>query len=323
MTADALTTDDQVPESLAAVVGERYRAVDVPVRGGTMRVGVWDPAAGPDTAPAPSDAAPTVVAVHGITSSHVAWAELAAAMPDVRLVAPDLRGRGRSRDLPGPYGMPTHADDVAAVMDHLDVPRAVVVGHSMGGFVSVVLAHRHPGRVCSLVLVDGGMPLLPPPGVAPDQLATAVLGPAAERLAMTFPDREAYRAFWSGHPAIGREWTDLTTAYVDYDLVGTGDGLRPATRVEALHEDIRELVDGESLLAGLAELHHPTVWLIAPRGLMDEVPPLYPDAARAHWAAEHPDVEVADVRDVNHYTVVMLRRGVDQVVPHVREALSR
>lgn len=319
MTPDALTPHDQLPESLDGVVGDRYRAVDVPVRGGTMRVGVWEPQAGGGQTP---EHTPTVVAIHGITSSHVAWAELARAMPDVRIVAPDLRGRGRSRDLPGPYGMPTHADDVSAVMADLEVPRAVVVGHSMGGFVAVVLADRHPDKVASLVLVDGGMPLLPPPGVGPDQLATAVLGPAAERLALTFPDHGAYREFWTAHPAIGAEWTDLTTAYVDYDLVEADGLLRPATRVEALHEDIRELVDGESLVSGLANLRHPAVWLIAPRGLLDEEPPLYPEEARAHWAQQHPSVQVADVEDVNHYTIVMLRRGIDQVVPHVRAALQ-
>jgi pimeloyl-ACP methyl ester carboxylesterase len=315
MTSDAPPLPDQLPESVEEVVGERYRAVHVPVRGGTMRVGVWEPEGGAD--------AHTVVAVHGITSSHVAWAELARALPDVRVVAPDLRGRGRSRDLPGPYGMPTHADDVAAVMDVLGVGRAVALGHSMGGFVSLVLADRHPDKVSALVLVDGGMPLLPPPGVAPEQLAVAVLGPAAQRLAMTFPDAQAYREFWAGHPAIGREWTPLTSAYVDYDLATDGGALRPATRAAALQEDIRELVDGESLLTALAGLRHPTTWVVAPRGLMDEVPPLYPQQARSHWLGEHPTVELVEVDDVNHYTIVMLRRGVDQVVPHVRAALGR
>ena len=309
------TSTEHQPDSLTAVVGDRYRTEDVPVRGGSLRVAVWEPRSG-------AADAPTVLAVHGITSSHVAWPLLAAALPDVRVVAPDLRGRGRSRDLPAPYGMPSHADDVAAALDHLGIDRVVAVGHSMGAFVSLVLADRHPEKVSAIVLVDGGMPLLPPPGVEPAELSAAILGPAAQRLSMTFPDHAAYRDFWRTHPAIGAEWTELTTAYVDYDLVETPEGLRPATRAEALEEDIRELVDGDSLLRALEHLEHPTSWLIAPRGLMDEVPPLYPDAARQHWSAEHPEVRVADVADVNHYTVVMLQRGIDQVVPHVRAAIA-
>lgn len=305
---------DTLPASVQTVLGEDYRAVQVPVRGGDLHVGVWEPAdAGPDT--------PTAVLVHGITASHVSWAGVAAALPHVRLVAPDLRGRGRSRDLPGPYGMPTHADDVAAALDHLGVGRATVVGHSMGGFVSLVLADRHPEKVSSLLLVDGGMPLLPPPGVAPEAVAAAVLGPAAERLLMTFPSREAYREFWRDHPALGPGWNALTTAYVDYDLTGTEPELRPATRPAALEEDIRELVDGQSVQHALEHLRHPASWFLAPRGLMNEVPPLYPDAARELWTGRHPQLRMVPVEDVNHYTIIMEDQGVRQLLPHLEQAL--
>ena len=309
-----MSTHTSLLPSVEQVVGKRYHQLEVPVRGGALRVGVWEPE---DDGPAP-----TVLAVHGITASHVSWAELARQLPGVRLVAPDLRGRGGSRDLPGPYGMPTHADAVAAVQRHLGAEDVVVAGHSMGGFVSLVLADRHPELVSSLVLVDGGMPLVPPPGVAPEDMAGLVLGPAAERLRMTFPSREAYREFWGSHPAIGPGWSDLTTAYVDYDLVGTEPELRPATRVDALEEDIRELVDGESVRHALDHLRHPATWLVAPRGLMDEVPPLYPDAARELWTGRYPALRMVAVEDVNHYTIVMLEEGAAQVRPHLVEALG-
>lgn len=304
-----------LPASVPTVLGPRYRAVAVPVRGGDLHVGVWEPD-GPTDGPVP-----TLLLVHGITASHVCWAELVAALPGVRLVAPDLRGRGRSRDLPGPYGMPTHADDVAAVLDALDLGPTGVVGHSMGAFVALVLADRHPDKVTSLALVDGGMPLVPPPGVAPEAMSMAVLGPAAERLRMTFPDRSAYRDFWAQHPALGAEWTDLTGAYVDYDLVGSPGAMHPATRVRALEEDIRELVDGGSVLHAMDHLRHRTTWFIAPRGLLDEVPPLYPEQAVRRWSEQLPQMKVVHVDDVNHYTVVMLRRGVDQLLPHLQEML--
>jgi len=46
---------------------KRYRTLDVPVRGGDLRLGVWEPIDGAD------DKAPTVVAVHGVTASHRCW----------------------------------------------------------------------------------------------------------------------------------------------------------------------------------------------------------------------------------------------------------
>lgn len=68
-----------------------------------------------------------------------------------RMIAIDQRGHGR--------GMPTRrfrledvADDVAATLAALDIDRAIVVGYSMGGAVAQLTAHRHPARVCGLVL---------------------------------------------------------------------------------------------------------------------------------------------------------------------------
>ena len=89
----------------------------VPVAGGELAGGQWH---------ADADGMP-LVGIHGITANHVSWAMIAAALPGVRVIAPDLRGRGRSGDLPGPYGMADHADDVARMLDGLGVERAVVV----------------------------------------------------------------------------------------------------------------------------------------------------------------------------------------------------
>ncbi|MFK5634703.1 MULTISPECIES: alpha/beta fold hydrolase [unclassified Ornithinimicrobium] len=306
--------------SVELVVGPRYHPETVAVDGGELFCGVWEP-----DPPQVEGSAPTVVLVHGITSSHLAWPALVDLLPAVRVLAPDLRGRAASRDLPGPYGMGRHADDVAAAIRALhpgDDP-VTVVGHSMGGFVGVVLADRHPGLVGELVLVDGGLPLTPPPGVSPDQLAEATLGPAAARLRQTFSTRADYRDYWRQHPALGRDWSELSEAYADYDLVGEEPALHPATREAALHGDIRELVDGHDLLRGLDRLRHPTTWLVAPRGLMDEVPPLYPEQARAAWCTAYPSLVLAEIPDVNHYSIVLSRHGAAEVAPWVEQAVAR
>lgn len=73
----------------------------------------------------------------------------------------------------------------------------------------------------------------------------------ADRLQQIFASRSAYRDYWREHPAIGPWWSELMAAYVDYDLVGQEPSLRSATRVEALEEDTRELVDSESVLGAL------------------------------------------------------------------------
>lgn len=290
-----------------------YRTTDVEVRGGTLHTALWGPEE-PD--------APTILAVHGVTASHKAWPYLAQALPGVRIIAPDLRGRGRSNSLPGPYGMPTHAADLAAVLGALTTGPVTVVGHSMGAFASVVLANLYPERVRSLVLVDGGLPLQVPAGMSDEDVIPAVLGPAAERLNSTFPSREAYRSFWRQHPAFSADWTPLVEDYVDYDLTGEAPELRPATRYEAMAQDTAELHRGASLLKALDELAVDTQVLRAPRGLLNEPAGLYAPGYLEGWAEKLPSLRVLEVPGVNHYTIVMGQAGARAVAESVQEALA-
>ena len=181
-----------------------------PVAGGVLAGGQWRA----DAAGLP------VLAVHGITASHRNWDLVAAALPDQRVIAPDLRGRGRSNSLPAPYGLVQHADDLAATLDALDIERVYVLGHSMGAFVSVRFAERHPDRIAGLALIDGGLPVPSPEGISPEDLPKVLLGPALERLSMTFPSRAEYVRFWQRHPALGPYWNSSIEAYVQYDLDG-------------------------------------------------------------------------------------------------------
>jgi pimeloyl-ACP methyl ester carboxylesterase len=288
-----------------------YQRIAVPVRGGDLAVGIW----GPD------DGAP-VLAVHGVTASHLSWPFVAAHLAGIRLIAPDLRGRGCSNGLPGPWGMPQHADDLAAVLDALNIDRAVVLGHSMGAFVSLVLANRHPDRVVSLVLVDGGLPFTAPEGVSDEEITRATLGPAAERLSMTFDSRAQYTEFWKKHPAFAGNWNQVVQDYVDYDLVGEEPVLRPSSSYEAVAADSIDLRGGESVLKALRELAHPTTFIAAPRGLMNEVPPLYSQDAIAAWRQKLPGLMPLRVEDVNHYTIVMSDRGAARVADVVADAVQ-
>jgi pimeloyl-ACP methyl ester carboxylesterase len=285
-----------------------YRTHDVPTNGGDLRVGEW----GPD-----DPAAPTVIAVHGITASHVSWAMIAQDLPQVRFIAPDLRGRGRSAGLPGPYGMARHAADLEAVIEALELPQAILVGHSMGGFVAVVADHLYPDRFSEVLLVDGGLPLALPAGVTKENLVEATLGLAMRRLSMTFPDRATYLEFWKQHPAFtADQWSQAIVDYANYDLTGTEPELRPSASMEAVKADSMDLYDGESLLAGLAELsepRHPVTLLTAPRGLLNQTPGLYSPGDVDRWRAELPAVTIREVPDVNHYTIVMGPAGASAV----------
>lgn len=263
--------------------------------------------------------APPVLAVHGITASSRAWLDVADALPDRRVIAPDLRGRGAARDLPGPWGLRRHAADLRATLRAAGVERAVVVGHSMGAFVSVLLAARYPDTVDALVLADGGMPL-PPAPAGSDGLA--LLGPAADRLRMRFDSAETHRDLWRQHPAFREAWSPHVDAYVAYDLAADGEAWRSAVSLDAAAHDAQELRGPEWYLAALRQVSCPVVFLRAPRGLLDEPAGLYPETVLGAVSGLVPQAHAADVPNVNHYTIVMSPAGAAAVADVVHRIPS-
>lgn len=290
-----------------------YSTLDVPVQGGSLRVGVWDVDDDPQ--------APTALLVHGVTASHLSWPLVAQALPGVRLVAPDLRGRGRSNRVAGPAGMAAHARDLDAVLDHLAVASTVVVGHSMGAFVSLVLADLFPTRVERMVLVDGGLPLDVPEELSREELVSFLLGPAAERLAMRFSSVEAYLDHWREHPAFGHDWTTAVTDYFAYDLVGEAPELRPATSTAVMSDDTVDLNTGHAVVDALGSLRHPTRFLTAPRGLLDETPGLYSPERLTGLLAACPGIRHTEVPGVNHYTITLSEEGAAATAAAIQEEM--
>lgn len=290
------------------------RIVTVPVPGGDLAVGVWD---------AEGEDAPTILAIHGVTSSHLAWEFLAEALPGVRVIAPDLRGRGRSNGVTGPAGLAVHADDVGAVSAAFGLGPVVVVAHSMGAFVAVAFAARHPELVSRLVLVDGGLPLDAPTGLAPEDLVSAILGVTASRLHLRFPSTEAYLDFWRDHPAFAEDWSPELERYLAYDLVPAGEeGLRPATSFETTVEDTIDMNTATTVADALADLDRPAVLITVPRGLQDEEPGLYAEPHLERTLAAYPAIVHERWPGLNHYTVVLSPAGAGRVADVVTGQLA-
>src|ERR1700739_3830144 len=106
-----------------------------------------------------------VVLLHGafmtITNNWPGWIdELSKSR---KVIAVELQGHGRTADIDRDMSSANLADDVAALLDHLKVPRADVIGYSMGGGVAMQCAIRHPDKVRKVVVIssmfrrDGGV----------------------------------------------------------------------------------------------------------------------------------------------------------------------
>jgi pimeloyl-ACP methyl ester carboxylesterase len=285
--------------------------VDVDVTGGelaTFRLGDGD--------------GPPVLAIHGITSSSRSWCAVARALHgEATLIAPDLRGRGRSNELPGPYGIASHAADMASVLEHLGGGPALVAGHSLGAYIAARLAVQRPDLVRSVLLVDGGLPIPGSEGADPQAFLAGFLGPALARLEMTFASSDAYRDWWLTHPAFAGGDIDSRDleAYATHDLVGAAPELRPAVLAEAVRGDAADLL---TMGTAAQALELPATLLCAPRGLLDDPHPMQPIELCAEWAAQAPALRSAvEIDDVNHYSILLGRRGASAVADAIRAAL--
>jgi len=140
---------------------------------------------------------PPIVFVHGLGATSNVWhGQRTTFSKNYRVITYDRSGSGRSQRGPESYSIDFWTDELAGLLDHLAVPSAVVVGHSLGSMVAQRFAGTHPDRTRALILAGG----------------EAVLGPE-EKKAMTERARtiEAH-----GLDAVADAW--LTTA------------LSPATR---------------------------------------------------------------------------------------------
>ena len=158
-----------------------------------------------------------LVLLHGLSANASSFTALVRVLaPTFRVIAPDLRGRARSGKPAAGYGMPEHAADVLALMDVCHVDRAVIAGHSFGGYLAIYLAAHFPERFERLVVLDAAITSHPRIG--------EMLKPSLDRLGKVSPSTDAYLAAVRSAPYMDGMWNDDVEAYFRAELVENPDG---------------------------------------------------------------------------------------------------
>ncbi len=94
------------------------------------------------------------VLLHGYPLDHSIWQPLVERMKKhSELILPDLRGFGESGAVAGEYSLADMANDVAGLLDVLNLDKVFLAGHSMGGYIALAFARAYPGRLLGLGLV--------------------------------------------------------------------------------------------------------------------------------------------------------------------------
>jgi lipase len=287
--------------SAAAHKSEPFQTyLDVPVAGGALTVA--------RAGPPPEAGRPVVLVLHGMTSSHMAYRtdarELCGDPWSMCLLAPDLRGRGRSAHLPGPYGIAVHLADLIAVLDHVGADRTIVVGHSMGCNIGARFAADHPERTAALVLLDGGLPLLGGAVVSDGAEEDDEQHGLFDRFESTFATVEEYLTFWRSHPALKSTWDEDIEAFVSSDFVEDENGVRCVVNQKAAVRDVEDVMLDRLTWSSVTRVSAPVRLLRAERGLFDD-DPVIPLPELEEFLREHPHISVELVPDVNHFTLLM------------------
>ena len=203
--------------------------------------------------------------IHSLAMDRAFWRPVAERL-DAAVLLYDCTGHGRSAKPAGPYSVEGFADDLAALLDHLGWPRALVAGASMGGCVALAFAARHAQRVAALGLVDTTAWYGPDAPRQWDERARKALDGGGQKALVDFQVTRWFSdAFRAAHPQVVQQCvaTFLANDVEAYaascrmlgaaDLrrsldalrvptavvVGEEDYATPVAMAEALHRDIR------------------------------------------------------------------------------------
>ena len=190
---------------------------------------------------------PALVMLHGFGGNHLSWfGQVPALSETYRCVATDQRMFGLSADRDG-EGVGVWVDDLVSLLDHLDVDRAALIGHSMSGWPVASFATQYPDRTAALVLSATPGGLLPPdehaslqaeaegaiPDVDPLSPARAFLADSIREL-----NRHAPAEFADIRPTLDDLPLDpdriVEAGVPTYLITGEGDTFLPEPAMEAL-----------------------------------------------------------------------------------------
>lgn len=241
-----------------------------------------------------------VVCVHGLTANCRCWDTVAAELAGgCEMLAPDLRGRGGSDKPAQGYSIDHHVADLRHLMAERGMGKAVLMGHSLGAYICLAYAARHPEQMAGLILVDGG-------GVLDDEQwarVDAAIKPAISRLDRIFSSVDELLDLMRQAPFL-QPWNSCIGEYFRYDLQELpGDGVR--SRIDPAH--IREEVENLRTFAPdacYADISCPTLVLRATDGILTPDDILLPPSALAQMAEGIPDLTCVDLPGTNHYSIL-------------------
>jgi pimeloyl-ACP methyl ester carboxylesterase len=240
-----------------------------------------------------------VICVHGLTANCRCWDVIASEMaPAHSVLSMDLRGRGLSDKPSTGYSLKVHVRDIFCLLEDLGLKQAVLMGHSLGAFISLAFAGRHPDRTEKIILIDGGGELTQEQW---DKVGLAIK-PSLDRLGQIFPSFAVYTENMKQAPFL-QPWSQAIEDYFQYESEEVKDGVRSKINPDHILEEIQNIRD-ELPSQYYSKIKCPVLIIRATDGILSQNDLVLPEAAVEKMVSEIPDARRVDIKETNHFSIL-------------------
>lgn len=241
-----------------------------------------------------------ILGVHGLTANCRCWDVMAAALaPTHSIFAMDLRGRGRSDKPASGYSLQHHIQDIFCLLDDIKQKSIVLMGHSLGAFISLAFAANYPERTEKLILMDGGGQLTQSQW---DNVSLAIK-PSLDRLGQIFPSFDAYVQLMKLAPFL-QPWSQALEDYFQYESEAVEDGVRSRINPANIQEEVQN-IQQEVPAEYYPEVTCPVLILRATSGILSQNDLVLPESAVDRMVSEIPDARRIDIEGTNHFSILL------------------
>jgi pimeloyl-ACP methyl ester carboxylesterase len=219
--------------------------------------------------------------------------------PENKIIAIDLRGRGLSDKPSAGYSLQHHIRDILCLLDDLKHERIVLMGHSLGAFISLAFAANYPERTEKIILMDGGGQL------NQDQWdkVTLAIKPSLDRLGQVFPSFDAYVAHLKLAPFL-QPWSQALEDYFQYESEVVEGGVRSRINPANIQEEVQN-IQQEVSSKYYPKVTCPVLILRATDGILSNDDLVLPESAVDRMVSEIPDARRIDIKGTNHFSILL------------------
>jgi pimeloyl-ACP methyl ester carboxylesterase len=198
---------------------------------------------------------PPIVLLHGLSANANEFRGLvnAGLSPRFRVVAPDLRGRGRSDKPADGYSMCAHAEDVIALLDFLELDQIVIGGHSFGGLLAIFMAAEFEQRISKVVVIDAAIHMHPQ--------VRELIKPSLDRLGQVLPSVSDYMSRMRTAPHVAGFWDDAIEDYFRAEVQENADGTAQSLTSASAIAQALDGVQAEQWAELVSKVHQPVLLL--------------------------------------------------------------